>query len=256
VKFGAMNHPGNDLYEQIRVFKKVGFDFIDLTLEPPATHFSVLNPREVKRLLLDVGLELVCHTAYYIPIASPIPALRVASFEELKSTVQMSADLGATIMNVHYCPQASFMPLSNVVGWHVEVLRPLSEYARDLGITVVLENVAIKDKSQYSGISDILNKAPLVGMHLDIGHAQIEGGHLMYKKYLDTFSSRIKHIHISDNNLVEDQHIAPTDKFGADWPRRVKDIQAIGYDSTITLEIFPFDEDVMRGTLESLKSWL
>ena len=43
MQIGAMNHPARDPLEEIDWFGRHGFDFVDLTLEPPAADPSQLD---------------------------------------------------------------------------------------------------------------------------------------------------------------------------------------------------------------------
>jgi len=48
-----------------------GFDFIDLTLEPPFAAVRNLDLQSVRTALEDHQLPVVGHTAYYLPLCHP-----------------------------------------------------------------------------------------------------------------------------------------------------------------------------------------
>src|SRR5919202_862515 len=72
-----MNNPFRPLADEVRRIAAAGFDFVDLTLEPPGSWPAVVE--EVRSLLGETGLDVVGHTAWYLPIASPFPELRAAA---------------------------------------------------------------------------------------------------------------------------------------------------------------------------------
>ena len=81
---GAMNNPMVDVTQEIETFAGFGFDFIDLTLEPQAAYSGTLPIEKVKAALEKTGIGVVGHTAWYLPIASPIPEIRESAIAELR----------------------------------------------------------------------------------------------------------------------------------------------------------------------------
>lgn len=84
MKIGAMNHPGRDPLAEIEWIGEQGFDFVDLTLEPPAADPAEVDSEKVRRLLAAHGLDVIAHTAYFLPISSPFEGVRQASLNELR----------------------------------------------------------------------------------------------------------------------------------------------------------------------------
>jgi hypothetical protein len=58
-----MNHPARNPLEEIDWFGRLGFDFVDLTLEPPAADPGQIDAAAVRAALAGQGLGLVAHTA-------------------------------------------------------------------------------------------------------------------------------------------------------------------------------------------------
>ena len=69
---GVMNYPARSLPEQIEWIGQSGFDFLDLTLEPPGAGSWNIDAPAIRELLAKYSLRVVGHTAPYLPIASPI----------------------------------------------------------------------------------------------------------------------------------------------------------------------------------------
>jgi sugar phosphate isomerase/epimerase len=100
---GAMNHPGRDILGELQWINELGFDFVDLTLEPPMAAVSSFKVEEVKGRLNDSGLGIVGHTAY-LPICSPFESIRAARWTNSSAVLTFSSRLGAQWMNLHPDP--------------------------------------------------------------------------------------------------------------------------------------------------------
>ena len=109
-----MNSPFRPLADEIRRIAAAGFDYVDLTLEPPGAWPVV--PDEVRALLDETGLGVVGHTAWYLPIASPFPQLRAAARALLVTAFDVFAAVGATHVNVHPDPVMRSYPRADAIG--------------------------------------------------------------------------------------------------------------------------------------------
>jgi sugar phosphate isomerase/epimerase len=63
----------------------------------------------------------------------------------------------------------------------------------------------------------------------------------------------IKHVHFSDNRGQEDEHM-PLGMGNIDWKKAVSALKSIGYDETITLEVFVKDRSALDQHLEASRS--
>ncbi len=107
----------------------------------------------------------------------------------------------------------------------IEAFESIIEYAKDKSVECLIENGCFKEKGNYETTAlshihvEIAQKLD-VNMVLDLGHAaltayssKIELGNFL-KPYIEN-KQKIEIIHISDNDLLEDQHCAVGDG-GAD----------------------------------------
>ena len=207
MKIGGMNHPGKDPSAEITWFGQHGFDFVDLTLEPPAAAPDEIDTEAVKRVLAKYDLEVVAHTAWFIPLSSPFGTIRVASLQELKRALKTAHQIGASVMNTHYRSVPSHFPEEKVVQWHYETLAPLCEEAEKLGISIVLENIPDGGTNQLENIVSIIDRLPLLRFHLDSGHAKLERGYDRFDEYLEKLGDKLLHVHLSENDGTTDQHL-------------------------------------------------
>jgi sugar phosphate isomerase/epimerase len=256
MKIGAMNHPARDPLDEIEWFGQNHFDFVDLTLEPPRADPADLDVEAVRSALARYGLDVVAHAAYFIPISSPFAGLRRAALQEFQRTLETAGQIGARMMTVHYLGIPPLFPPERIPEWHLDVLSPLSVRAAGLGVTVLLEN-APGPSGQIDHIAHILEALPDLGFHLDAGHTQVEGGVDMFETYLERFSSRLMHVHLSENDGSRDQHLplGSVPKGELDWPARIARLKASGYDGTISLEVFAPERAYLLQSRSLLQTW-
>jgi len=238
-----MNNPSASVYEEIEAFGQTKYDFVDLTIEGPRL---TLDVERVRKLLNQYDLCVVGHTDPCLPYAYPIKGVREACFKELERCAKVFWALGAEIMNIHPCYACPPRMKSHLLELNIETLKPIEQMARHLGLTLVLENY----KAPFDRVSTyqtLLHEVPGLMVHLDFGHTN------MGKDDGETFCRRlgpaIKHVHFSDNRSTEDHHM-PLGVGSVDWKRAVSALKGIGYDGTITLEVFCDDRTVLFHYLE------
>jgi sugar phosphate isomerase/epimerase len=240
MKIGAMNHPARNPLEEIATFGRQGFDFVDFTLEPPAADPEQIDPKAIRGALDRHNLGVVAHTAWFIPIGSPLASIREASLVEFRRALRAAHQIGATVMNVHYGKSPGFFSKEQVIGWHGEVLSRLCQEAAEVRMTIVLEHIPHGGSEQLENIVAIMEKVPLLRFHLDSGHAKLERGYDRWDEYLDRLGHKLLHVHLSENDGSADQHLplGAVPRSTTDWPQHIKKLKATAYDGTITLEVF------------------
>jgi sugar phosphate isomerase/epimerase len=254
MKIGAMNHPGEPLQHELAWMAEMKLDFVDLTLEPPAAATWQLSAKQVRTMLGDYGLGVVGHTAFYLPIASSFESLRRAAIDELKRAAEMFVGIGSRWMNVHPDGHAPFIDEPTIVHRNIASLRELIEFARPLGLGIMLENVPGRFNSvaQLTPIFDALSDA---GLHLDIGHSNLSVPQNTAGELIVRFRRRLAHVHLHDNRGGHaDLHLA-LGMGDIDVPAQVRMLRASGYDSTITLEVFARDRRYLSYSRDRLREW-
>jgi sugar phosphate isomerase/epimerase len=257
MQIGAMNHPARDPLAEIECFGKHGFDFVDFTLEPPAADPDVLDPVAIRAALARYNLGVVGHTAWFIPFGSPFAKIREASLGEFRRALRMAHQIGAKVLNTHYCKPPNFFPREKVIQWHVEVMSQLCKDAATLGMTIVLEHVPHGGHEQLETIVAIMHEVPLLRFHLDSGHAKLERGYDRWDEYLDRLGPKLLHIHLSENDGSSDQHLplGSVPRSNTNWPRHIAKLKATGYDGTITLEVFAPEKEYLLLSRDLLRRW-
>ncbi len=263
MQFGAMNFPVNPLSQEIDLIGKMGFDYLELAMDPPMAHHMILLSKktEILRNLDENGLDLVCHLPTFVTTADLTPALRETSVKEMRSSLDLAAKLGAKKVVLH--PSMAWgmgaFVLDKVHRYAERFLSEITSFAEKLGVTICLENMMPRNflgvEPEY--FEQVFEKLPNLRLTLDTGHANIgsQNGRRL-NEFVHRFGHRISHIHVSDNGGRRDDHWALGEGV-VDFPGFIADLKKIGYDDTITLEVFDVNREKLqesRAVIENLLS--
>lgn len=250
-----MNFPGRSVAKEIHRIHEDGFDFVDLTLEPPAAWLP--DGKEIGRLLRDLELQVVGHTAWYLPLASNFPELRQTARDLFRRALDCFADAEVELVNVHPDQRVSMLAMDKLRAANAEVIGALADDARERDIKLMVENL----DRVFAGVEDlkpILDAVPDLGFHLDIGHANLNlglGEPNRSQGLIDAFGDRLSHVHLSDNKGGNvDAHL-PLGAGVIDWKGAVRMLKGAGYDGTVTLEVFSRERDYLRTSRRLWLEW-
>jgi sugar phosphate isomerase/epimerase len=240
VLIGAMNHPAREVLHEIEWIAAMGLGFIDLTLEPPLAASWKVDPVVIRRTLERHGLGVVGHTAFYLPIASGIEEIRRASLQELRRCVDVFAALGARWMNVHPDRHAPMHDRGFFIGKNIETLRELLPDAAERGVGLMVENLP-GDFNTAREMGELLEPLPDLGLHLDVGHANLLVVQSTVEDLLSAYAGRLRHVHLHDNKGGSADLHLPLGTGTVDVRQAVRLLKSHRYDGTITLEVFTPD---------------
>lgn len=253
MKIGTMNHPGRDPVKEIEWMAGLGFEFVDLTLEPPSAGVQVIDLPAISASLEEHGMEVVGHTAYYLPLCSPFESLRHAAVEELKLCLEAFAALGAKWMNLHPDRQAPLHDRKFIIERNLQTIRELLPFARRLGVGLMIENLP-GGFNTVRQLAELLDPVPELGLHLDIGHANLLVDYNTTDEMLAAYGSRLRHVHLHDNKGGSSDLHLPLGAGTLETAQYLRSLRASGYDGTITLEVFTADRRYLEYSHEVLRT--
>lgn len=255
MRIGRMNNPAVSLRQEIEYTAEKGFDFIEITLEPPAAGVEKVKGPEVRRQLDDLGLEAVGHTAYYLQIASPLDRVRLAAVDELKRCLDVLAELRLPTMTVH--PDYGILngfEVKDILARNTESLAALVAHGKQAGVVVLLENLD-RHLGSAENLKQIFDPLPELGLTLDVAHANLWTPQNQTPELLEHLAARLRHVHFSDNNGGRDDLHLPLGAGKMLFKPLVRQLKAVGYDGTITLEVFSRERDYLLLSREKLREW-
>jgi sugar phosphate isomerase/epimerase len=248
MKIGAMNNPRENVLEWIEWAGSNGFDFIDLTIEPPAVAPEQIDIQKTKKLLKKYKLGIVGHMAdFRLPKESMYSSLREVSKKEMIRAIRTHKKLGTKKVTIH-APNVFEIDFNKTYPIYSALIKDLLKETKRQGVKLMLEN-SYNTKDHVRLVDALLRKYPSLCLHLDVGHANLWVKKNMTFRYLKKYGKRIIHVHFSDNKGKEDEH----KRLGAGkvpWAKIVKAIKQSGYDGTITMETFRSGKE---GTVKSMR---
>ncbi len=257
---GAMNHPERNVMDEIAWMADLGMEFIDLTLEPPGAPSWTVDTRSIRAALNSHRMKVVGHTAWYLPMASAIPEIREAAVAELKRCLEKFAEMGAQYMNIHPDRHTPWHSRQFYIERNLDTLRELHGHAARCGLGLMIENLP-GDYNSAPQLGELLNPIPDLGLHLDIGHANLQVPYNTTEEILAAHGKRLRHVHIHDNKGGHADLHLPLGTGTLDLRRSVEALRRCGYDGTITLEVFTpdrqylvYSRDVLRRAWDASKT--
>ena len=249
--FGAMNFPVFPVVEEIHSFSELGFDYLELAMDPPEAHYSTIseNHLPISKALADHGMGIVCHLPTFVSTADLTESIRRASVTEMKQSLSVATDLGAQKVVLHP-PMISGMGTyvsERIRGYALEFISDMIELSEVLGVTICLENMMPRNGFgvEPSELDMLFWRFPSLQFTLDTGHANLgEGGKTRLAELVERFGERLGHVHLSDNRGLYDDHFS-LGSGTIDFQRLSESLKEIGYDGTVTFEVFDQDRNLL-----------
>jgi sugar phosphate isomerase/epimerase len=259
MRFGAMNFPVLPLLDEIDSFAGLGFDYLELAMDPPMAHHSSLSSHknDVVTALRENGLGLVCHLPTFLSTADLTESLRRASVMEMLLSLNAAAELGAEKVVLHPSMAAGMgaFVVATVKEYAFDFLAEMVAAAGQLGLTICLENMFPRNLLGVDpdDFEEIFQAFPSLQLTLDTGHANIADpqGRRM-QMLVQRFGKKLGHLHFSDNKGKRDDHLA-IGEGNVNFSELARNLKAVGYDDTLTLEVFDKDRGKLVASRERLK---
>ena len=255
--YGMPTDPSTDIVKEIGSARKMGFDFVELGMEPPEGNHNLL--RKKSKAILS-GLRRfdhppVAHSAYWCDLWTSYDEVREAWIDVMKQNIRMAASLGCRKFNIHTAiPHGMYNHSAkhwkHAIGVYISSMKEIVRYASGKEMTIMMENMG-PFGADFDEFSRIMSSVPGLKAHLDIGHAFLEGGMKMVRKYLRSFGKDVEHFHFTDNLGLSDDHIGIGQGI-IDYYSVMELVKKIKYAKTISLEIFSSRKD-LRDSLKIMR---
>ena len=155
-------------------------------------------------------------------------------------------------MNLHPDRIAPMHDRKFIIEKNLQSLRELFVEAHRFGIGLMIENLPGTFNSVMQ-LSELMDPLPELGLHLDIGHANLEVPQNTTEEILDAYGSRLRHVHLHDNKGgFADLHL-PLGAGTLDVVSAIRALKRCGYDGTITLEVFTPDKHYLMYSRDVLR---
>ncbi len=136
--YGAMNFPIRPVLQELQAIAELGFDYLELTLDPPQAHHTMIREQSdlLRKALDERGMSLVCHLPTFLYTADLTDSLREASIKEMLLSLEVAASLRPLKVVLHpsYVLGLGVFVADRVREYGLTSLRTIEEKADHLGL--------------------------------------------------------------------------------------------------------------------------
>ena len=203
-----------------------------------------LNPKRVSRLQeisSSYDIRFSIHAPYAdTNLSADDDLIREWILKRIRATIRFADELNAKAVVIHPGWTTATDRFMKGRAWELNLrsVNWLLRYAEEYGVPLLIENVPEPTPYLLIRVEDFeLFFEELdfwIGMVLDIGHSNLIN---QTTDFLSMFNERIKHIHISDNNGAEDQHLA-IGKGEINWETSFEAVNKSGFSNWVVVESY------------------
>ncbi len=231
-----------------------GFDGVEILADLPHAWPDSVDVASLKRALgtfpisnlnanTSLGLDREGRdpSGFWPSLIDPDEGLRSRKVEYVKRVIDLARELGAPCV----CTATGSLPPGS--GDAQKLL--VDSFARILGHAERAPQVRVGVEYEpgffVHGRESALRlldqvRHPLMGVNLDLGHAECEGEEL--GETIDCFGARIWNIHLEDIRARVHEHLVPGEG-DIDFGTVRRALDRIGYTGFVTLELYPYKDD-------------
>lgn len=257
---GAMNSPLRPVTEEIHALADLGVDYLELCLDPPAAAPDTVRALSdaIRAALTETGLAMpVAHLPTFVWLADVYDSVRQASVAEVVRALAVCHEfqIPKAVLHPGYLTGLLRMDPGRGRDLAWETLRTIIEEAERLGVVICLENMFPKSGHMYrpEEFAAVLERFPTVMMAIDLAHAYVNGSKERMLRLIEIGGRRIRHVHVSDNSGRDDDHL-PIGVGRVDVAAGLTTLKQMGYNDTITLEVFAPDRDYLGLSLTKIRA--
>ncbi|MCC7163034.1 MAG: sugar phosphate isomerase/epimerase [Anaerolineae bacterium] len=268
--------PGLGLPDCFRLVREAGFQGVELSLENPgpllpeainettdairAIEVSVglAEPRPggvrltstaeeiatIREQARETGLVVTSVSTmqlFYYPLSSPLPAVREQGCAIVRKMLEATAQLGGDLILITPGMVTPDVPYDEVWRRSRETIAGLIPYAREVGVTIALENVWNKFLSSPLEFRDYIDsfESDYVGAYFDVANVLRFG---YPDQWIRILGPRLKRVHFKDYRLDIDDLRGFTALLQGDvpWARVMDALEHVGYRGWVVVEVQPY----------------
>lgn len=176
MRYGAMNFPVNPILPELKKISDLGFDYLELALDPPCAHYAIVldMEKELVQALGQYSLGLVCHLPTFVYTADLTPAIREISLKEIIHSLETAARINAEKVVLHPSFISGLGPfvMDTALGYARKSLAAIVKKAENLGMDLCFENMYPKYHSFFAPeqFARVFKEFPPLKMTLDTGY--------------------------------------------------------------------------------------
>jgi sugar phosphate isomerase/epimerase len=254
-----MEIAASTLYLLYQCLDDVLKDLVNLTInkiEIADSGNHSLNSCRVKRLQeisTSYGIHFSIHAPYSdTNLSADDGLIREWILKRVLTSIRFSSELEASFLVVHPGWITAIERFTPGRSWELNLrsLHWLQRHAGEYGVEVLMENVPFPTPYLLVSVDDFLlfdkEMNSTMNYVLDVAHAHLKGEIF---QFIETFGSKIKHVHVSDNWGEVDQHL-PLGEGNINWSKVLDALDDINYNGWLVIESY----EKMESNIEYLKA--
>lgn len=206
---------------------------------------------QVKDILASYDLIYTVHSPFSdINISSLNKNIRKESIRQIKYCIFAVHEIGGEVLTFHPGRHSAATSKSreNTKKILFESLKEISDFNKDYGVTIALENMPdtfITTMRVSHEVLEVLEKKQLSGIKhtMDVGH--LETNNVDIGEYIHDLKDYLVHIHLHDNFGEFDNHL-PIGEGNINFPKIFRALEDIKYNGKIILEMTK-TEDIIKS---------
>jgi sugar phosphate isomerase/epimerase len=263
MKFGICNETfqGWKIDDVFDYCARIGYDAVEVApftlakyvTDIPAAERTRIRAAAARAGIAISGIHWVLLQAEGMYLTSPEPATRTRTADYFCELVNFCADLGGKIIVVGSPKQRSLLPgvtLEQAWAWATEVFRPSVKRAAERDVTICLEPLPAEDTDFINTAADAVRftrqlQSPNFKVILDVRAMSWEDKSI--PEVIRESKGEFAYVHANDKNLK-----GPG--FGdVDFRPIAAALKEVGYDGTVSVEVFKYDEGAEAIATKSLE---
>ena len=210
---------------------------------------------EVRTCLSDLDITMPqAHALLQAKVADPDEEKRRQDMGRLRTHLNIASQMGVRYVVIHPGGRRGCTTRAErdrVLELNIAAFGQLGDLARDLGMSIGIENMMYREPISSSTLLDLIEAVdhPSVGATLDTSHMKVMG--LDIPAAVRELAPYLVATHISDNDGSGDQHLTPGNG-KIEWAPVMAAFREIGYSGLFNLEI-PGEGHPLPG-LRAIKS--
>ncbi len=262
MKFGICNETfqGWKIDDVFNYCGRIGYDAVEVApftlakyvTDIPAAERTRIREAAARAGVAISGIHWVLVQAEGMYLTSPDPATRTRTADYFCDLVHFCADLGGKVIVVGSPKQRSLLPgvdLEQAWSWATDVFRPSVHLAGQRGVTVCFEPLPAEDTNFINTAAEAVRftrqlDSPSFKVILDVRAMSWESRPV--PDIIRECKGEFAYVHANDVNLK-----GPG--FGAvDFRPIAAALKEVGYDGTVSVEVFKYDEGAEEIATRSL----
>ncbi len=228
----------------IRKTAKLGYDAVEIVANRPhmlPVDYSRRDRKKILSLARSLHLDIPVVTSFngnsHWHFAHPKPEVRRATTKHVKESVDLAADLDASVVEVvSGVPRLERVSPGRAWQWMVEEVGECADYAEEQNVVIGLEpepgNVVSTTRDALRMVDEVGSRG--LGILLDVGHLNVVDESI--PNSILSAKERLVHVHINDNDGTADRHQVPGEGT-IDFQATVAALRRIGYDGYLSIEL-------------------